>query len=237
MRDSRISREKFKTIKDVFDLFTEKHIFKLMSQGYFEGLIGPLSMGKEAAVFTAETKEKDQVVVKVYRLSTCDYNKMYENLRTDPRFPHTLNKRRKIVFAWAQREYRNLLLAREAGCRVPTAIACIFNILVMEFIGNDSASQKLKDDPPENPGAFFKEIVKQMKLLHKAGLVHGDLSPFNILNHDQKPVFIDLSQATSLEDPNAQKYLERDIRNICNYFRKLGVKVEEESVRKELYEP
>ena len=227
------SDERYKTLKGVFDLFTEKNLFKLITQGHIEGLHSPLSIGKEANVFTAR-KDDETRVVKIYRLQTCDFNRMYDYIKADPRYSDLKNARRDILFAWAHREYRNLLKAREAEVRVPTPYAVLFNILVMEFIGDDMAAQRLKDDKPEDPEAFFKEIVVQMRKLYKAGLVHGDLSGFNILNYHQKPVLIDMSQATPLDNANAQSYLKRDVHNVCTLFAKWGVKADEETVLKKI---
>ena len=228
------SKEKFKTLKHVFDLFTEKNLFKMMSQGYFEGLESPIEMGKEANIFTAITKEGKRVIVKIYRLSTVDFYKMYEYLQSDPRFPALDRNLRKVIFAWTRREYRNLLKAREAGARVPTPITQMFNILVMEFVGADEPAPKLKDKKPENPEKFLAEVVVEMKKLYKAGLVHADLSAFNILNDNEKPVFIDMSQATTLDNPNASQYLERDAHNIATFFNKLKVKVDEQKLLKKI---
>ncbi|MEM4264132.1 MAG: serine protein kinase RIO [Candidatus Woesearchaeota archaeon] len=227
------SKEKFKTLKNVFDDFTERNIFKLISEGHFDGLESPLFIGKEANIFTAK-KGSHTVIVKIYRLSTCDFKRMYKYICSDPRFPAVKRQRRKVIFAWAHREYRNLLKAREAGVRVPTPIASLYNILVMEYIGNSGPAPKLKDALPENPKAFFNEVITNIKKLHKAGLVHADLSPFNILNHEEKPVFIDLSQAIPTEDPNAKEYLQRDIHNICNFFHKLKVKSDPEEIFKKI---
>ena len=229
----KITREKFKTLKNVFDDFTERNIFKLISQGHFEGLESPIFIGKEANLFTA-LKENKRVVVKIYRLQTCDFNRMYDYIKFDPRFPYVRKQRRKTIFAWAQREYRNLLKAREAGVRVPTPITCLYNILVMEYIGDEQPAPKIKDKMPQDPKKFFDEIIAGMRKLYKAGLVHADLSHFNILNHKEKPVFIDMSQATPLEDPNSTEYLERDINNICKFFKKAGVKAESEDIKKKI---
>ena len=226
-------KEKFKTLKNVFDLFTEKNLFRLISQGYIDGLHSPLSIGKEANIFTA--KKDDEIrIVKIYRLQTCDFNRMYDYIRTDPRYIGLKSKRREVVFAWAHREYRNLLKAREAEVRVPTPYTVLKNILIMELIGDEEAAQMLKNDPPEKPEAFFKEIIEQMRRLYKAKLIHADLSGFNILNYNQKPVFIDMSQATTLDNPNAEEYLKRDIRNICTLFRKWEIKADEEEVLKKV---
>ncbi len=229
-----IWKEEFKTLNDVFDLFTERHLFKLISQGYFEGLESPISIGKEANIFTARTRDNTRLIVKIYRLSVCDFNKMYGCIRTDPRFSGIKRSRREVIFAWAQREYRNLLKAREIGVSVPTPIAVLHNILVMDCIGNENIAHRLKDAVPKNLQKFFNEIVAQMKLLYKSGMVHGDLSPFNILNNDENAVIIDMSQATSLDDPNAADYLLRDVKNVCDFFRKHGLKVSDDVILKKI---
>jgi len=229
----KITREKFKTLHNVFDSFTESNIFKLISQGYFDGLESPIFIGKEANVFTA-LKGRKRVIVKIYRLQTCDFNRMYDYIKFDPRFPNVRKQRRKTIFAWAQREYRNLLKAREAGVRVPTPIACLCNILVMEYIGDEEPAPKIKDALPKKPEKFFDAVILGIRKLYKAGLVHADLSHFNILNYKEKPVFIDMSQSTPLEDPNAMNYLKRDINNICTFFKKRGVKAESEDIKQKI---
>lgn len=217
--------DKFKTWENVFDNFTIRTLQKLISQGHFDGLVGPLSIGKEANVFTA-LKDKKKVIVKIYRLETCDFNRMYDYIRTDPRFTDLKHKKRKIIFSWVQREYRNLLKAREAGCRVPTVHTFVNNVLVEEFIGDKEAAPKLKDCKPENVKKFLDDTIKELrKLYKKANLIHADLSQFNILNHNDKPVLIDMSQCTPLHDPNAQQYFKRDMRNLAHFFGKWGVKV------------
>ena len=226
-------REKFKTLNDVFDIFTEKNLFKLISQGYIDGLESPISIGKEANIFAAK-KEDEIRIVKIYRLQTCDFNKMYEYIRSDPRYTGLKNKKREVVFAWARREYRNLLKAREAEVRVPTPYTVMANILIMEFIGDEEPAQKVNKEFPKKPKEFFKAIIEQMRKMYKAKLVHADLSGFNILNYNQKPVIIDMSQATPLENLNSTEYLKRDIHNICNLGRKWGIEVTEEEVLKKI---
>lgn len=229
------AKEKFKVWGDVFDEFTSRTIFKLISQGHFIGLESPVSIGKEANIFSAVTKDGSRVMVKIYRLETCDFNKMYQYIKQDPRYAGLNGKKRKIILAWVQREFRNLHKARLANVRVPTPLAYCNNVLVLEFIGKGNfISPRLTHQKPKNPKAFLEAIVKNLKLLYKAGLVHADLSGFNILNHNEEPVFIDFSQTTSLKDYQADTYLKRDITNICTFFRKLGVKAVEEKIMKEI---
>ncbi|GAG41235.1 unnamed protein product, partial [marine sediment metagenome] len=86
---------------------------------------------------------------------------------------------------------------------------------------------KLKDIKfPKDPINLLSEILYFIKNLYqKAALVHGDLSEFNILYHNQKPVIIDISQGVTTHHPKAVILLERDIKNIFNYFETIGVEV------------
>ena len=228
-------KDPFKTKHGVFDDFTNRTLFKLISQGHFRGLESPINIGKESNVFSALTKENKRVIVKIYRLETCDFNKMYDYIKNDPRYSNLKRKKRKIIFAWVQREYRNLMNAREAQVNVPLPIIFSNNILVLEFVGKgDEIAPMLKDKIPKNKKLFFNKIEDYIKKLYKSGLVHADLSAFNILNFNETPVFIDMSQSTTLKHPRAEEYLERDVRNICIFFRKHGLKVEEESVLKKI---
>lgn len=225
-----VGKEKFKTLKGVFDNFTEQNLFKLITQGYFDYIGSPVSIGKEGNVFTALCEDETRIV-KIYRLQTCDFNKMYSYIRSDPRYSGLKRRRRDVIFAWAHREYRNLLKAREAGVRVPKPITFLFNILVMEYIGSDDgAAPLLKNSKPSDLNGFFEELVSQVRKLYKAGLVHGDLSSFNVLNFNEAPVIIDMSQAMPVESPLAKELLERDIKNVCTQFRKWGLVLDENSI-------
>ena len=77
----KITREKFKTYGNVFDEFTNRNLFKLATQGHFEELESTVSIGKEANIFTARTKDGELKIVKIYRLENCDFNKMYDYIK------------------------------------------------------------------------------------------------------------------------------------------------------------
>ncbi|MFP4524563.1 MAG: serine protein kinase RIO [Candidatus Woesearchaeota archaeon] len=218
----RKSREAWKVYGNVFDEFTNRTLFRLSTQRYFKDLKSAYKMGKEANVFLADTADGGLVIVKIYRLENCNFNKMFQYLSQDERFEDLKGQRRKIIFSWVQREYRNLLKAREA-IRVPTPLAVMNNVLVTELIGDDEPAPELKDAPPEDPEAFLDEVLKMVRALLKEGMVHGDLSAFNILNHDGQPVFIDFSQGTTTGSPNWRELLERDVDNVLNHFGRLGV--------------
>ncbi len=229
-----MTRDKFKTFGDIFDNYTNRNLLKLISQNIFDGLESPISIGKEANIFSARKKDGSKVIVKVYRLETCDFNRMYDYIRTDSRFSGIKKNRRKIIFAWAKREYVNILNAREVGIRVPLPITFRDNIMVMEFIGNTNPAPKIKDSHDVDIKNFAKKTFEYMKKYYNLGFIHGDLSEYNILEYHGKPVFIDFSQATSINNPNAEELLVRDVKNICRFFSKRGIKKSQASLMKQI---
>ena len=223
-----INKEEWKVYGNVFSKHSLELLFKMSSQGYFENLESPVSVGKEANVFTAITKDRERIIAKIYRLENCNFSKMREYLITDPRYVSTTKNSRMIIFTWVQREYRNLMIAREV-IKVPRPIAFKDNVVLMEFIGDTDPAPELKGHPAADPKKFYAKVITNMNKLYSKGLIHGDLSPFNILNYNEEPVFIDFSQGTMKDATNAEELLRRDITNICTYFRKyFTIKKDEE---------
>lgn len=212
-------RERTKALENVFSQMTLRTIFKMSSQHYFDELKSPISIGKEANVFSARKGDKT-VAVKIYR-TNANFKKMKEYMLPDPRFTGLQGTKIGIIHIWARKEYRNLLRARASRVRVPTPYAVCNNVLVMELIGDEEAAPQLNKQHPENPERFFKEIMENVRILYNdAQLIHTDLSAFNILNNHDHPVLIDFSHAIGLTYPNSKIYIKRDIENICNYFKK-----------------
>ena len=127
-----MAKEIWKIKGNVFDQFTLKVLHDISNKGHFDELTQALQVGKEANVFIAQ-KGSDRVAVKIYRLENCNFNKMFDYIKSDPRFPSIARRKREVVFAWVLREYRNLLVARQAGVRVPTPLFQKNNVLVEEF--------------------------------------------------------------------------------------------------------
>jgi RIO kinase 1 len=227
------TREEWDVYNNVFDKFTDGVIRKLQGQGYFDELLHLIALGKEGNVFLAK-RGNDFVCVKIYRLQSCDFNKIYDYLKLDPKYATTTNKRREIIFTWSQKEYRNLITMYENKIRVPKPIACEKHVLVMEFIGDEhgNSAKPLIKDFPKDPKECFDEIVFFMKKLYEIKMVHADLSEYNILMYNNHPYIIDVSQATSSKNTAFFEYLKRDCKNISRFFRKLGVECSE----KELYD-
>lgn len=230
---ARITREKFKVYENVFDNHSMRNLFKLASEGYFEELRSPIQIGKEANVFSAIKADGTFVIVKIYRLMNCNFNKMYDYIRGDQRYIGMKRQKRQVIFSWVQREYRNLLKAREASINAPIPFTFKDNIIVMEYIGDNVAdipALQLKDIKPEDPQKMFDEIIEQMKRLYAVGIVHADLSKFNILVDKNIPYLIDFSQSAPITHNEASTYMKRDIHNICVFFNKFAVKADEDDL-------
>ncbi len=238
--DKRIDEYYFK-IKDsadlkaesgVFDTPTLKTLYTFASKGTITAMGGVVSTGKEADVFHAIGENGRELAIKIYRITTSDFQKMQDYLIGDPRFSNVRGTKKDIVFAWTKKEQRNLERSAEAGVRVPEPVTSERNILIMEFIGHDGvAAPRLKDIRLEDPQRIYETVAKYMRLLYqKAKLVHGDLSEYNVLLYEDVPVIIDMGQAVMLEHPMAREFLARDIKNIVRYFKKLGVDCSEEKL-------
>lgn len=226
-------QERFKTLKGVFDEFTNRNLFELQSRGFFDELVSPIFVGKESNVFLANEDSK-KVIVKIYRMQNRDFKRMFDYIKKDSRYQFLKNRNRDVILAWTQREYKNLLKAKKAKVNVPEPLAIKHNVIIESLIGYGDPAQRLKDQVPKNPKLFLDKIILQIKKLYSAGLVHGDLSAFNILNHKNKPYLIDFSQATLTKTSGAEDLLKRDIKNVLQFFKKIGVMADPEEIFKKI---
>jgi RIO kinase 1 len=154
----------------------------------------------------------------------------------DTRF-RTPERKKQVVLTWARREYSNLLRAYKASVAVPMPIAIRENIVIMEFLGNQGNLPNplplMKDAvDDENAPRVYKQFIEEVRKLYRAGLVHGDLSEFNVLMDGEKPILIDLSHAITTIAPAASDLLDRDVDNIVRFFKKKGLKLDAEEVKR-----
>jgi len=222
--------DQFKVEQAVFDDATFAAIYKLVQDGHIEAFGGPISTGKEANVYEALGGDAD-VAVKIYRINTSNFRHMREYLEGDPRFEGIGNDKGQVVLAWTRKEFANLERAQKAGVRVPTPIAVERNVLVMELVGLvEERARRLAEVHVENPETAYEVVREYMRRLHAAGLVHGDLSEYNLIVHDGELVVIDLGQAVTVHHPNAEEFLRRDCRNVAAFFRRQGIDVSDEEL-------
>ena len=222
-----------KTGNEIFDKITLETLYKLANQGYIDILNGAISTGKEANVLTGITDDEKFVAVKIYRIATSDFKKMDYYLKGDPRFNVKTKNKRKIIYSWVTKEFKNLTRLHSAGVTVPEPITSSNNVLLIEFIGDEigNPAQPVKNQPPQDPEEFWNKLMVQLKMfVNDAKLVHGDLSNYNILNLNEEPVIIDVSQSVVLDNPISRELLERDINTLVREYTKLGVETSFEEV-------
>jgi RIO kinase 1 len=222
--------DEFKVVEGVIDPPTLKILHRLLNRGVITALHGAISTGKEANVYRGIDSDGTPVAVKIYRISTAETDFMLEYIIGDTRFKSVKRQSRSLIPQWAMKEFKNLHRYYDAGVRVPKPITIERNVLIMEFIGDvksSTAAPLLKNISVPAPVSTFNKIINMIEMGYtKAGLVHADLSEYNILWF-KGPVFIDVSQAVLISHQNAKKYLLRDIQNIIYFFKKQGVKAEE----------
>ena len=220
--------EEYEVLEEVFDKSTLMTVYDLMNKHIIEEIFGVVSAGKEARVYWGKDAEGNEIAIKIYLTVSAEFKRgKLPYIEGDPRFAHVRRDTRSLVYAWAQKEFKNLELAYAAKVRVPRPIAVKNNVLVMEFIGkNGVLAPLMKEVPPKNPERIYKVLITYLKRLYrKAKLVHGDISEYNVMIWRGLPVLIDVSQAVPLEHPNSEMFLMRDLRNLNRYFGKLGVEV------------
>jgi len=216
------------TLEEVFDQATLMIIYDFLNSGVLYEVHGVVNAGKEARVYLGKDKNGKDLALKIYLTTSAEFRKgMLKYIEGDYRFKNVKRDTRSLIFAWAQKEFRNLEQAYQAKVRVPKPIAVKNNVLVMEFIGKNGVNApSLKEQPPSNPERAYRLLLTYLKRLYgKAELVHGDLSEYNIMMWKGKPVLFDMAQAVPISHPMAQFFLQRDLANINRFFSKLGVSV------------
>jgi RIO kinase 1 len=216
------------TLEEVFDRATFMVIYELLKSDILYEVHGVVNAGKEARVYWGKNKEGKDLAVKIYLTASAEFRKgMLKYIEGDYRFKGVKRDTRSLIFTWAQKEYRNLEQASRAKVRVPRPIAVKNNVLVMEFIGKNGVNaSSLKEQVPSDPEEVYGVLLTYLKRLYrKAELVHGDLSEYNIMMWNGKPVIFDMAQAVPTSHPMAEFFLRRDIANVNRFFKRLGVKV------------
>ncbi len=226
-----------KTYDQVFDHAALLSIASLIGDGVFSTLDYPVSTGKEASVFHATDANGRAKAVKIYRIATATFRNIAVYIEGDARFKNVKRATRPTLLAWAQKEYKNLVRMDDAGVRVPRPERVLDNVLVMEYIGDETQpAPALREVALEEPRETYEDVVTNMRAIRKAELVHADLSEYNLLYWDGRIVVIDVGQSVPLDHPRAEEWFKRDVSNIARFFRRLRVDVTPASLEKAVLE-
>jgi len=220
--------EEYEVLEEVFDKSTLMTIYEFMNDGIIKEIYGVVNSGKESRIYWGKGPNDEEIAIKIFLTVSAEFRKgRLPYILGDPRFKNVRRDIRHLVFLWAQKEFKNLNLAYDAKVRVPRPIAVKNNVLIMEFVGKNGVSAPLlKEVELKNPERIYRNILLHIKRLYRgAGLIHGDLSEYNIMVWKGRPVFFDFSQAIPIEHPMADQLLLRDLENINRYFLKLGIEI------------
>lgn len=211
---------------------TPDRLQPLMDEGLIDSVQRQLMSGKEAMVFVVQSGG-ETVCAKVYKEANnrsfrqaVDYT---ENRKTkNSRQARAMAKgtkfgRQAMEAAWQSAEVDALYRLAAAGVRVPKPINFHAGVLLMELVcdANGDAAPRLNDMSftPEDARIHHATLIREVVRMLAAGVVHGDLSEFNILVSADGPVIIDLPQAVDAAGNNhAAAMLERDVANLRHYF-------------------
>jgi len=216
-----------KTDGEVFDRKTLMTIYDLMKGGYIDTVRYPISTGKEGNVFYALDEDGEPLALKIFRTSTSTFKNVARYIEGDPRFKGVVGNRWKLIYAWTNKEFKNLQRYADAGLPVPEPITFDKNCLLMEYIGDENGpAPQLKDVKLEDPTDMYDEVLSFIIDGWKdAHLVHGDLSEYNVLVWDGQPIMIDCGQAMTNDFFNAKDLLKRDIGNVNRFFKNKGADI------------
>lgn len=211
---------------------TPKSMETLVRDGFISEVIRPLKSGKEADVYVV-LSEGEIRCAKVYKTANQrGFHKqaLYQEGRKvrNSRQARAMEKgtqygRQQQEEAWQTAEVDALYRLAAAGVRVPKPHVFVEGVLLMELITDEqgNAAPRLNDLElsPEHALAHHAFLVKEVVKMLCIGLIHGDLSEYNILVDATGPVIIDLPQAVdAAANNNAAKMLQRDVDNLAAYF-------------------
>lgn len=217
--------EDYEVVEDVFDKSTKMALYKLINKGVLHILLGVVKTGKESRVYWGKRVDNTDVAVKIYLTVALEFRRRLQYIEGDPRFADVSRSTHDLVEVWAKKEYRNLTEAYAAGVKVPEPFGLNRNVLVMKFIGESGTPAPALREV-EVTQKDYRLSIEQIRFLYqKAGLVHADLSEYNIFKWRGEVILFDFGSAVSIDHPNADEFLQRDLENLNRFFSKNGVKI------------
>lgn len=219
--------------------------------------------GKEASVYACQAHPNtgfDLLAAKVYRPHV---HRQFRNdavyregrailneegveaKKTDHRLMRAIGKKtgfgREVSHtSWLMYEYSTLEKMYSIGASVPQPLSAGNNAILMAYIGDETmpapplSAVTLESDEVE---PLFKDALRNIELLLRHDLIHGDLSAYNILYHEGELVLIDFPQVINPRtNRQARQILERDITRVCEYFDGQGVSRDPKQLTRELWQ-
>lgn len=209
-----------------------KRLQPLVDDGMVDEVLFQLMSGKEAQVFVVRCGDNVRCA-KVYKeaqkrsfkqaVQYQEGRKVRNSRRARAMDKKTRYGQKEQEEAWLNAEVDALYRLADAGVRVPEPFGFVDGVLLMEMITDKEgkAAPRLDDITltPEQARDYHGRVISDVVRMLSAGLIHGDLSEFNVLADTDGPVIIDLPQAVNAAGNNsAEQMLERDLDNMRRYF-------------------
>jgi RIO kinase 2 len=196
-----------------------------VKSGMIQSFGQSLGVGKEADVYDALTPQNVRVAVKLHRLGRISFRQTRRKRGYVKEHAGWLFQSRLA----AEREFQALKLVFASGVAVPEPLAQNRHCIVMGVI---EGAELAKYKELSHPEKVLREILRNVRKTYvKAGVIHADLSEYNILvKEDMNILIIDWPQFVTVKHPNAEELLKRDLRNVLSFFSRkfrINVKLEE----------
>lgn len=237
-------------------------LYSFYDEGLITDVLSMIKGGKEASVYRVEPHPATglgPLAAKVYR------PRMFRNLRNDAMYRQGREvltadgkpagkqagafaraMRNKTAFgeqiahtSWLMYEFTAMEHLYQAGAAVPRPISASSNAILMSYHGDERMAAPTLNTvslEPDEAEALFRETMRNVNLMLQQGLIHGDLSAYNILYWEGEITLIDFPQVVNLHsNAKARFILQRDIQRICEYFRQQGVHCHPAAVMDELW--
>lgn len=228
---------------------TPKRLEPLVKDGLIDEVLRQLMSGKEATVYVVRCGDNVRCA-KVYKeadkrsfrqaVAYQEGRKVRNSRQARAMASGSKYGRKEQEEAWQSAEVAALFRLANAGVRVPKPHDFLDGVLLMELVtGEDgNAAPRLNDVEldAEQAREYHAFLIRQIVLMLCSGLVHGDLSEFNVLLGEDGPVIIDLPQAVDAAANNhAFSMLERDVSNMAAYFGRFAPELKSTQYAKEMW--
>ena len=212
-RSSELGYVGYQLISESYDVLA---LNALVQKDILAAVGDPIGRGKESDVYFGKLVTGEDVAIKIHRIGQNSFRKV-RKLRS------YIQKRRHISWLYVSRlsaesEYEALTKIQDLQIGTPRPIAQNRHMVVMSLINGEELHNLTQ---LESPTEILDEILRQVKLLFENGVIHCDLSEFNILlTPEEKILIIDFPQWEASDHPNAFSYLGRDLWNLLQFFKK-----------------